>query len=114
MQPPSLFRIISTVLLLGLPAAGCSLLGLDDDEPSEPKEGQTTVLFIGSSYLQFNNVPDRFRDLSRKAGEKVYVRYHLALAYLMSGNEDQAWQEYYALRNLNPNLAARLKQRLQK
>ena len=77
-------RGFSFALLLSLLLSGCEILGLDDEPQSEPKEGQTAVLFIGSSYTAFNNVPDRFRDLSRKAGERVFVRYHLALGQPLS------------------------------
>lgn len=77
-------RGLSIALLLSLLLSGCRILGLDDEPQSEPKEGQTAVLFIGSSYTAFNNVPDRFRDLSRKAGERVFVRYHLALGQPLS------------------------------
>jgi hypothetical protein len=73
-----------TALLLPLLLGGCGILGLSDDPQQEPNEDQTTVLFIGSSYLKFNNIPDRFRDLSRKAGEKVFVRYHLSLGQPLS------------------------------
>lgn len=64
--------------------SGCNILGLDDGSPRKPADGATTVLFIGSSYLAFNNVPDRFRDLSREAGHKVFMRYHLALGQQLS------------------------------
>jgi hypothetical protein len=74
--------LILGLVFLGL--QGCSAVGLDDDDPSVPDSDQTTVLFIGSSYTAFNNVPDRFRDLSRKAGHKVFVRYHLALGQPLS------------------------------
>jgi len=73
------------LLLAALMGGACSPLDLGDDGPaSEPKDGQTTVLFIGSSYTAFNNVPDRFRDLSQKAGHRVFVRYHLALGQPLS------------------------------
>lgn len=77
------------LLILGCAAAtlgllGCNPLGLGEESSPEPKPDQTTVLFIGSSYTAFNNVPDRFRDLSRRAGHKVFVRYHLALGQPLS------------------------------
>ena len=65
--------------LLLLLFSGCGILGPGDDPPETLDPGETSVLFIGSSYLAFNNVPDRFRDLSREAGHEVFVRYHLAL-----------------------------------
>jgi len=77
-------RGLAGALLLSILLSGCGILGLDDEPQTEPKEGQTSVLFIGSSYTAFNNVPDRFRDLSRKAGERVFVRYHLALGQPLS------------------------------
>jgi len=75
------------LLLLCVPLfllSGCNILGLDDDPVREPGEGDTTVLFIGSSYLAFNNVPDRVRDLASEAGHRVFVRYHLALGQPLS------------------------------
>lgn len=59
--------------------AGCGILGPDDNNDREPKPGQMTVLFIGSSYLEFNDVPQRFQDLSRKAGHDVFVKSHTFL-----------------------------------
>jgi hypothetical protein len=38
-----------------------------------------TVLFIGSSYLEFNDVPKRFQELSREAGHDVFVKSHTIL-----------------------------------
>jgi len=75
--------LLGAILLL-FALSGCGILGLDDEQNGEPNEDQTSVLFIGSSYLKFNNVPDRFRDLSREAGERVFVRYHLALGQPLS------------------------------
>ena len=72
------------LLLFCFPAflpSGCGILGPDEGPAREPKEGDTTVLFIGSSYLAFNNVPDRVRDLARESGHRVFMRYHLALGY---------------------------------
>ena len=74
--------VTAAVILLGL--QGCGPLGLDEEDPKTPTAEQTTVLFIGSSYTAFNNVPDRFRDLSRRAGHRVFVRYHLALGQPLS------------------------------
>lgn len=74
------FTLPSLLALL----TGCDILGPGGDDPENTREDQTTVLFMGSSYTAFNNVPDRFRDLSEKAGHKVFVRYHLALGRPLS------------------------------
>jgi hypothetical protein len=87
-KPPirdGMLRTLPTILLLSLSLlSGCNILDPDEDSSNEPREGETTVLFLGSSYLAFNNVPDRFRDLSRKGGHEVFVRYHLALGQPLS------------------------------
>jgi len=77
------FLFAGTTLLILL-LSGCEMLGLDEEPRQEPRPGETSVLFIGSSYLAFNNVPDRFRDLSRAAGHKVFLRHHLALGQPLS------------------------------
>lgn len=64
-------------ILLFLPGglvAGCGILGPDDDPLKEPKADELTVLFIGSSYLEFNDVPKRFQEMARKAGREVFVK----------------------------------------
>ena len=66
-------------LLLCSGVSGCGILGPDDDDQEEPKAGDITVLFIGSSYLEFNNVPSRFGELARKAGKDVFVKGHTYL-----------------------------------
>lgn len=62
------------LLLALLLSSSCGILDPGEDPPREPAPGEVTVLFIGSSYLEFNNVPKRFEELSRKAGHSVYVR----------------------------------------
>ncbi|MFH1764201.1 MAG: hypothetical protein ABIF09_08425 [Gemmatimonadota bacterium] len=52
----------------------CGIVDLGDDTRREPRAGELTVLFIGSSYLEFNDVPGRFEELSRKAGHEVWVK----------------------------------------
>lgn len=70
--------VLLTLFFLLSPSA-CGILDPDDDPQREPKPGDTTVLFIGSSYLAFNDVPERFKEFSRKAGHQVFVKSHLAL-----------------------------------
>ena len=74
--------LLATLLpgaFLAFAMAGCGILGPDDNNDREPKPGQMTVLFIGSSYLEFNDVPQRFKELARKAGHDVYVKSHTIL-----------------------------------
>lgn len=66
-------------LLIVSGISGCGILGPDDDDGGEPKDGATTVLFIGSSYLEFNNVPKRFEEMAKKAGKEVFVKGHTFL-----------------------------------
>ncbi len=73
-DPPALRPASLLVSLLLASAAGCDLLGLDGGDPGAPKEGDTTVLFIGSSYLAFYDVPRRFEGFAREAGEKVWTQ----------------------------------------
>ena len=57
---------------------------------------------------------ENFRQAVRLQPNIPHFHYHLALAYLMSGNKDLAWQEYRTLSSLDPNLAAKLKEALNK
>ena len=66
------------VVLWSLVFGACGSAG-----PTEPEPGQTTVLFIGSSYLAFNDVPGLFGGFARKAGEDVFVRSHLLLGHYL-------------------------------
>jgi len=59
-------------------------MDLGDDPQREPRAGETTVLFIGSSYLEFNDVPQRFKELSRKAGHDVFVKGYTFLGQPLS------------------------------
>jgi hypothetical protein len=72
-------RSVVVLCLLLLPLSACGILDLGDDGPGLPQEGDTTLLFIGSSYLEFNDVPQRVKELARKAGHQVYVRRHTYL-----------------------------------
>lgn len=71
-------------LLLALPLLGCSILGLDEGGKARPKSGETTILFIGSSYLAFNNVPRLFEEFSKEAGHDVFVGTYLEPGRLLS------------------------------
>lgn len=85
MIPPSRLRHPRTAVRWAIPSAllslllvsGCGILDPDEGSGREPEEGETTVLFMGSSYLEFNQVPDRFREFSEKAGNPVFVGYYL-------------------------------------
>jgi hypothetical protein len=57
---------------------------------------------------------ENFRQAVRLQPGTPYFRYHLALAYLMAGQKEQARQEYQTLTTLDPNLAAQLKPILDK
>ncbi len=81
---------LALAALLPLACWGCNLLG-PPDPPPEPKAGEVTVLFIGSSYLAFNDVPDLFKGFARKAGEEVYVRSRLLLGQDLDYFAADAW-----------------------
>ena len=61
-----------------------------------------------------NLAVENFRQAVRLQPATPLFHYHLALAYLMSGDKDLARQEYRTLSSLDPNLAAKLKEVLQK
>lgn len=52
--------------------------------PIEPAPEQTTVLFIGNSYLAFNDVPGLFGEFAKEAGEGVFVRSNLLLGHALA------------------------------
>jgi len=66
----------AAALLWSLMVGACGTAG-----PTEPEPGQTTVLFIGSSYLAFNDVPGLFGEFANKAGEDVFVRSNLLVGH---------------------------------
>ena len=74
-----LLPILLQVAFLGLATGGCGILDPEDGSDREPRPGQTTVLFIGSSYLEFNDVPKRFQELAGKAGHDVFIKSHTIL-----------------------------------
>jgi len=57
---------------------------------------------------------DNFRQAVRLKPEVPLFHYHLALAYYVSGEKNKALEEYRLLARLDPNLAARLKDMLDK
>lgn len=57
---------------------------------------------------------ENFHQAVRLQPSTSYFRYHLALAYLMAGQKEQARQEYQTLTTLDPNLASKLKPILDK
>ena len=57
---------------------------------------------------------ENFRQAVRLQPNVPHFHYHLALAYLMVGDKDQARQEYRTLSSLDTNLAGKLKVMLDK
>jgi hypothetical protein len=57
------------VVFLAVMAGACSL-----DVPAGPGPDDLSVLFIGSSYFQFNDLPGIFQQLALEAGKQVYVK----------------------------------------
>jgi hypothetical protein len=52
---------------------------------------------------------DNFRQAVRLKPDVPYFHYHLALAYYVAGDKNQAWEEYQILNRLDQNLAGKLK-----
>ncbi len=94
-RPPA--GIFLAVALLALQLAGCGILGPDENNDREPKPGQMTVLFIGSSYLEFNDVPERFQELASKAGHDVFIKSHTILGQPLA-NHAAAPEAAYVIR----------------
>ncbi len=57
---------------------------------------------------------DNFRQAVRLKPEMPLFHYHLALAYFVSGDKNKALEEYRVLTRLDPNLAAKLKDMLER
>ncbi len=55
---------------------------------------------------------NHFRQAVRLKPDQPLFRYHLALAYQLAGDNNLAWQEYRHLTAMDPKLAARLKDML--
>jgi hypothetical protein len=61
-------------LLLSILPSACGILGLGEDPVEDRWPGETSLLFIGSSYLAFNDVPERVREFAVGAGHEVYMQ----------------------------------------
>lgn len=57
---------------------------------------------------------ENFRQAIRLKPNTALFHYHLALAYHVNGDNSQAWEEYRTLSSLDPRLAGRLKDILDK
>jgi hypothetical protein len=44
--------------------------------PEDFRDSETSLLFIGSSYLEFNDVPGRVKEFADRAGHQVYIQRH--------------------------------------
>ena len=60
-------------VLLPLALASCSVLGITGPDQSEPRPGDLTVLFIGSSYFNVNDMPGILDRFATEGGHQVYV-----------------------------------------
>ncbi|MGQ9919729.1 MAG: trypsin-like peptidase domain-containing protein [Desulfobacca sp.] len=72
---------------------------------------------VGMSYGAMRKLDlaiDNFRQAVRLKPDNPLFHYHLALAYFASGDKGKALEEYRVLARLDPNLAARLKNMLDK
>nr|NQU91569.1 hypothetical protein [Bacteroidota bacterium] len=65
---------IKTILIISIIAFGINFNYLS----ANPKSNQDTceILLIGSSYFNYNNLPDKFENLSASAGKAVYIEMH--------------------------------------
>jgi hypothetical protein len=62
-------RALLLLALLGGAAGACG-----SDEPAGPGPDDLLVLFIGSSYFEYNDLPGIFERLAIESGKEVYVR----------------------------------------
>ncbi|MFC1574921.1 DUF4886 domain-containing protein [Gemmatimonadota bacterium] len=80
LRPRFLFSIHTPALLLAgsllFATSSCGILGPDDGS-GEPDSGEVTILFLGSSYLDSFDVPDRVKGFAREAGKGVFIRSRL-------------------------------------
>lgn len=70
----SFLGLLLCVLLQG--PMGCGILGPDDSGP-DLQGDETTMLFLGSSYLDQHDIPGRVKGFADKAGKKVLIRSRL-------------------------------------
>jgi len=74
--------LISLLLCLSLAAGACS----EEERPLEltpPPSGEMEVLFIGSSYFAYNDLPGMFENLAEAAGREVFVMQVVPLGTLL-------------------------------
>ncbi|KPJ90640.1 MAG: hypothetical protein AMS18_10340 [Gemmatimonas sp. SG8_17] len=69
----------SVLLLLSLPflSYGCDLLGSSTTEPAGPEPDDITILFVGSSYLAYNDLPAMIERFAINEGRQIYVGRHI-------------------------------------
>jgi predicted Zn-dependent protease len=68
-------------------------------------------LEVGKLLLDLGRPKEAAQILSQavqRQPQNSLFHYYLVLAYLNSWNNAQAWEEYFTLQRLNPDLAARL------
>lgn len=82
--------VVALGMTVASAASACGILDPGEDIRREPRDGETTVLFIGSSYLAFNDVPKRFQEISRKAGRQVFVKAHAVLGRSLATHASSA------------------------
>jgi hypothetical protein len=70
---PDAVRAILSLALLAFAAGACG-----SDEPAGPGPDDLLVLFIGSSYFEYNDLPGIFERLASESGKNVYVRREVA------------------------------------
>jgi hypothetical protein len=71
--PPIRLLVLSGVFAASV-VGGCGFLDVDDQLPSAADSADYSALFIGSSYLGYNELPWMFEQLAREVGRSVYVR----------------------------------------
>ena len=59
--------------LLPLTLTSCGLLGISDPDHIEPRPDDLTVLFIGSSYFNVNDMPGILDRFATEGGHQIYV-----------------------------------------
>ena len=63
---------------------------------------------------QAKEAVDLLQNAVRLEPRQATARYYLALAYLLSWNPGGAWEQYFALQEISPDLAASLAPILEK
>ena len=73
----STFPAVCCALVLMPFFCACGIVDPGGDSSREPKAGETTILFLGSSYLDSYDVPDRVKGFAKEAGKEVFIRTRL-------------------------------------